>query len=700
MTIKSVYIYGFGALSDYSCTLKAGLNCIAGDNEAKKDSLCAFIAASFCGFSGESDADEAGTDAKTPSVLPSRRSTRPYGDAPFGGELKFTEGGTEYIISSKWGETREEDIVTLITVGGAPEMLDPGTAVCEKLWNITPDQAASMLSMPSDGRDAATLLKTLASLPEKDVWFGPAGPADVSDAEETAKQSKDRQPADADPASVLRRAANRLRNESKTGVLDMAEAHLEDLKEELNAVDSLEARAAELGTALKDAEKEKNELARKAKNDLDVEQIRHLAGQYSDFERAAAIRSDTAELQEEIIDEEKYVKRGQRPWLVLLWILAVLDVTVLVILTVYPVKIQWLGKILTAISSWRFPILIGAAVLFVLLVILIAAVSGSGMRRLTLLKNDMEFRKRQLSELLTSKETELLFAAEQSKAANETDGAEKSSASIRAAADDWLDPELRDSLSYWDNPDESEFFDAADKALGLFSGKAEAAKQSISGAGGSFGAVSVRRAKNAEASDKYVSLAAELSACEDQLKLLRPYPVIEEKCAELEGLIARGNEQLKALELAGAMIGGKVSANALYADCGADPGKIALCADEILKTLTDGKRSGVRISPEMVPYIDDNGSSRGLGSFSGQAAGQILLSIKLAQLSLALSAENRPAKGFSAFAQLGQALSRFDAENSARAISCAKLLSAGSENVQILLETTAAGNAAGNIITI
>ena len=78
----------------------------------------------------------------------------------------------------------------------------------------------------------------------------------------------------------------------------------------------------------------------------------------------------------------------------------------------------------------------------------------------------------------------------------------------------------------------------------------------------------------------------------------------------------------------------------------------------------------------MVPYIDDNGSSRGLGSVSGLLANQILLSIRLAALSLALSengtASPENAGGAIEFTKLilpGAALDRFDPVNASRVLS-------------------------------
>ena len=709
MIIKSAYIYGFGCLADRAFTFQPGLNCLTGESDAKKDALIAFITASLFGFSESSAEDDAQpADDTSHPLLPSRRSMKPFGDVPFGGELKFSEKDADYILSAKWGDNSDEDIVTFIALGDASLILAPGETVCQKLWGISPDEAAAIISMPSDGRDVSLLLKTLRGLPERNIWFEPeradlpqnAVSADSSNqAADSARDNGASAKQDDyvnNSLDAIRRARLKLRNDEQTGSLDMAEAHAKDLAAELESADNVEARISELKTAVREAEKSQTDGSQSARSGSDTEKVRLLAGQCSDYERAESIRNDAAELVEEIKDEEKYVKRSQRPWLVLLWLLAVIDVIAFVLLSVYPVTMPGVGKVLTSLARIRFPLLIGTAVLFVLLVILIAAVSGSGMRRLNLLRGDMEFRKRQLSELLTAKELELIVSAAEAKES----GTKEAKARLSEAVS-LLDPELRDTLSDWETSDETGFLAAADKALSRLSERAASAGKQLSGGTSAFSAVSAKVARSQDSADKLTALRSELAACEDLLGRMRPYPVIEEKIKALEEMIARGEMQLRSLSLAEQVLlnAGDISPD----DDGSPEGsetlsakKIAACADEILLKLTGGKRSGIRVSPEMVTYIDDNGSLRGLGSFSGLAAGQILLSMKLAQLLLSSSApassisSGNSAYGLTKFALLGSALTRFEGDDAAAAYELLNAICGNGGTVQIIAEAPAA----------
>ena len=114
MIIKSAYIYGFGCLADKAFTFQPGLNCLTGESDAKKDALISFITASLFGFSenaAENSAQQADDNAHP--LLPSRRSMKPFGDVPFGGELKFSERDADYILSAKWGELRGIEVVNV-----------------------------------------------------------------------------------------------------------------------------------------------------------------------------------------------------------------------------------------------------------------------------------------------------------------------------------------------------------------------------------------------------------------------------------------------------------------------------------------------------------------------------------------------------------------------------------------------------------
>ncbi|WP_407889538.1 ATP-binding protein [Levilactobacillus sp. N40-8-2] len=84
MALKRLTIYGFGKFHDRTFPLNTGLNILLGPNEAGKSTLTQFIGAIFFGF---------------PTKKHPELRYEPLDGSRFGGEIAFTQDGTNYLVS-------------------------------------------------------------------------------------------------------------------------------------------------------------------------------------------------------------------------------------------------------------------------------------------------------------------------------------------------------------------------------------------------------------------------------------------------------------------------------------------------------------------------------------------------------------------------------------------------------------------------
>ncbi|MCT4487582.1 AAA family ATPase, partial [Levilactobacillus parabrevis] len=84
MRLNQLTIYGFGKFHDRTFPLNAGLNVLLGPNEAGKSTLTQFISAILFGF---------------PTKKHPELRYEPLDGSRFGGEIAFTQDGTDYLVS-------------------------------------------------------------------------------------------------------------------------------------------------------------------------------------------------------------------------------------------------------------------------------------------------------------------------------------------------------------------------------------------------------------------------------------------------------------------------------------------------------------------------------------------------------------------------------------------------------------------------
>ena len=104
MKINSMYISGFGKLSDTKMNFGAGLTFVIGDNEFGKSTILAFIRAMFYGFPARSSARVIDFD---------RKKYTPWQGSLFGGSMEFTHAGTNYLLEKVFGKRKADDRTTL-----------------------------------------------------------------------------------------------------------------------------------------------------------------------------------------------------------------------------------------------------------------------------------------------------------------------------------------------------------------------------------------------------------------------------------------------------------------------------------------------------------------------------------------------------------------------------------------------------------
>ncbi len=107
MKIQKIEIEQFGGLKNFVLDLSGGAHYLYGENEAGKSTLCAFIAAMFYGLPAKVRGGGLRGD--------SRSLYMPWGESYMAGTLYFEAGGTEYVLSRRFGSTARGDKTSLMT---------------------------------------------------------------------------------------------------------------------------------------------------------------------------------------------------------------------------------------------------------------------------------------------------------------------------------------------------------------------------------------------------------------------------------------------------------------------------------------------------------------------------------------------------------------------------------------------------------
>ena len=100
MRIKKLDLKAYGKFKDASFTLEDGLNIVAGDNEAGKSTVMAFIRHMMFGFPSGSRGELSPQN---------RKKYMPHSGEKMNGSMTFTHGGKTYTVSRQAGDSKAKD---------------------------------------------------------------------------------------------------------------------------------------------------------------------------------------------------------------------------------------------------------------------------------------------------------------------------------------------------------------------------------------------------------------------------------------------------------------------------------------------------------------------------------------------------------------------------------------------------------------
>ena len=128
MQIISCHIDNFGKMHNLNCSLKSGMNVLNAPNGWGKTTFAVFVRAMFYGMADSSD-------DVTFQADDIRKKYRPWDGGVFGGSITFDVGGTGYILSRTFGDTKIQDTFSLTDMSGEKSS-DYSVNIGEELFGI------------------------------------------------------------------------------------------------------------------------------------------------------------------------------------------------------------------------------------------------------------------------------------------------------------------------------------------------------------------------------------------------------------------------------------------------------------------------------------------------------------------------------------------------------------------------------------
>ncbi len=217
MIINRIYINRFGGLSDFSLDLSRGFNLIFGNNEDGKTTVMSFLRMMFY---------STGT-SKSDVKLNLRKRFSPFSGEKASGEVEFSHGGKDYILSKQFGKSAHSDKVTLLDLASGkpvPVSGDIGEQFFGMTWEAF-ERSIFIGSLASEGKGSAELSSKLKAT----VYTGDTGDS----YEDIFKRLADGQAL--------------LRTKKRVGVSDRLEDRLTVLQNEIKVAKSIQQRREENG---------------------------------------------------------------------------------------------------------------------------------------------------------------------------------------------------------------------------------------------------------------------------------------------------------------------------------------------------------------------------------------------------------------------------------------------------------------------
>jgi len=651
MTVNSISIDGFGCLVDKYYDLSEGINTVYGCNESGKTTFVGFIQAILFGFreDGAGPAERSGVNSPE-DRRPERAAFRPWSGAPYGGAISFCEAGRTYGVQAQWGNSPAEDRVVLKADGDEPVLLAPGETVCARIYGLSGADGFVLTSAVPDEHGAAAQAARLETLTlsraRTSGGTAAASPASVSSDPAPAAASAAAAPSsfirgdssqETRARGILDAALSRLSNAEGTGILQLEELREQELISQLKDSARIEAKAGELADAAKKLGAEKAAAETGEVNIPDFDRLKSNIALSRKAEEAEALSTEIADLQTQADEEFQASQHKKRPLYIALWVLLVLDALALAAVLLPADKIPALSGILEPLAAHKFVLFPVLALVFILLMVGLIATSTGGLTRYNALTEELQYRRRQLGDLL-----EL-----------DPDGADG-------------DPEI--------------FDEAAALALTELSNRAAQAELETKAASELHSSGMTRGAALTELSEKLSGAAAARDTLYAELSERQPYNVLEDELVALRQKLASHRREYAALQTAERLIsraGDYLSSDFLP--------RLSDYGSRALSALTAGRRNEFSYTDRFEPLVADNGVLRSSSLFHGCAHAQIMLAANMAVLSL-LRADGASAP---LLLVLDEPFSAYDNSNRRQALMVLKEYAAAND-VQLIFTTSSA----------
>lgn len=247
MWIESLHIDKFGKLRNFDLRLSEGMTVILGRNESGKTTVMAFLRAMLYGLNG-----------KSASILQNdRKKYMPWGETSMGGSLRLTDGSAVFEVARVFGQTKKLDSLRVTELAtGDPVEIPAGDEVGRVLLGVDEAVFAGTLYVSARGSrpdgDGAALtekIKNLIGTGAEDVDLGK-----IMDRLRAARSEVAPRVRDKGSLNDTREEMAQVRRELLEG--EKAEARLQALRREVEALSTPAARADAGQTRSKMAEKE------------------------------------------------------------------------------------------------------------------------------------------------------------------------------------------------------------------------------------------------------------------------------------------------------------------------------------------------------------------------------------------------------------------------------------------------------------
>lgn len=363
MKIERIQIDGFGCHKDLILTFNKDFNILYGKNESGKSTLLAFIQTIFYGFDDNPQAPAHRT----------RSFWMPWQGGPFGGTLTFSHLGERHMVMASWGDTKEEDRISVQTESGGKMNITAPTTVGESILHISAENFETFVL-------GGAAVKTGEADQLHAMTYAEGDLSHTEDAVITARLTAQRKNVQGRQDTLMK-----ARQEAQAKIGKLIQQDAEEIKLAVQTA-QLEAQHAEL-----------------SKQETQPQSLDALTMSVSLLEKQKKVQKLAVafeELRYDYIELTETQRRRKLPWIILMICLMVLDAFALVTLLL-PIKpvlaLIGLAQLSPAIRTASCLV---AAVLFLVFSLTLMIICTAGKRKLYEVEETLAYREQALCDLL------------------------------------------------------------------------------------------------------------------------------------------------------------------------------------------------------------------------------------------------------------------------------------------------------------